>query len=417
MSHYGVFCPPIPGHVNPLCALGRTLVKRGHRVTFLNVEDVAPAIQAERLDCLPLRDEYFAPGSLAEFTARLAALRGVQSLRFAIEGACRMARLILEHAPGAVQSAKVDALIVDQNEPAGGTIAEHLGLPFASVCTSLPLNREAAIPPPFAGWQHGNSALARFRNRVGYTVSDRFISPIQATLNQYRRGWGLMPLRIPDDSFSKVAQIAQMPFGFDFPRKALTNAFHYCGPWFDRSAPTVDFPFEKLDGRPLIYGSLGTLQQKDSQYFEVIAEACAGMDVQLVLSLGARGRAVPRSMPGNPIVVNYAPQLEILSRASATITHSGMNTTQQSLCFGVPLVAVPLTHDQPAIAARLARTGAGIVLPKKRFNPATLRSALESVLAPGSSYRMNAKRMQQECRAAGGVERAADIIESAFATA
>ena len=62
---------------------------------------------------------------------------------------------------------------------------------------------------------------------------------------------------------------------------------HFTGPWHDASArPAVEFPFEKLDGRPLVYGSMGTLQNRQKHIFGIIAEACAGLDVQLVLSLG-----------------------------------------------------------------------------------------------------------------------------------
>ena len=118
-----------------------------------------------------------------------------------------------------------------------------------------------------------------------------------------------------------------------------------------------------------------------------------------------------QDLPGRPLVVNYAPQIELLSRASMTITHAGMNTTQQSLYFGVPAVAIPLAHDQPAIAARLARTGAGIMIPPKKLTVETLRAAITAVLPPDSSFREQARRLGQACRAAGGVERAADIVE------
>ncbi len=412
MPHFGIFSPPIPGHVNPLCALGRTLVRQGHQVTVFHIEDLRTAIQAEGLNFVALQDPTFPAGTLVESTQKLANLTGIHSLNFAIECECRIATLILEQAPQALQSAGVEALLVDQNEPAGGTVAEYLKLPFVSVCTSLPLNRESCIPPPFAGWSYEDSVFARVRNKLGYTIADHFIRRINNTLNRYRKSWGLTPLNTPDHSFSKAAQIAQMPREFDFPRKHLPDSFHYCGPWFDDFAPKVNFPFEKLDGRPLIYGSLGTLQQKDSQYFHTIAEACCGWNVQLVLSLGAKEGSPLPNLPGNPLVVSYAPQLELLSRAAATITHSGMNTTLQSLYFGVPLVAIPLTHDQPAIAARLARTGAGIVIPPKRLTPQSLRTALKEVLGTDSTYRENALRMRNVNCQAGGVKRAAEIVES-----
>ena len=415
MSHIGIVCPPIPGHINPFCTLGRTLVARGHRVTVFHVSDVGPMIRREGLGFVALGADRYLPGTLKESVANLAQLQGTKSIKFAIECECRISNLILEDGPGAFREASIDALLVDQNEPAGATVAEHLGLPFVSVCTSLPLNREPSIPPPFTGWAYGGNAFARIRNRIGYALSDHFIAPIQATLNGYRRRWNLPTLKTPDDSFSRIGQIAQMPKEFDFPRQHLPSTFSYCGPWFDRGSSAVPFPFERLDGRPLIYGSLGTLQRRDSHYFQIMAEACSEVDAQLVLSVGGQEGSPLPDLPGNPVVVNYAPQLDLLSRAAMTITHCGMNTTQQSLFFGVPLIGIPLTHDQPAIAARLARTGAGIVIPPGKLQKNNLRAAIRSVLPLDGAYRANARRMQEACRKAGGVDRAADLAEAALA--
>jgi zeaxanthin glucosyltransferase len=415
MSHFGIFCPPIAGHINPLAALGRTLTSRGHRVTVFQVADFESKVRSEELEFVPLGSEHFPPGSLAQSVDKLATLSGLKSLKYAVECERRMAHLILEFGPNAVCAAAVDALLVDQNEPAGATVAEHLGLPFVSVCSSLPLNREPLIPPPFVGWTWRDSAWARLRNKIGYAISDRFIVPIQEILNQYRRRWNLPQLRTPDDSFSPIAQIAQMPKEFDFPRQRLPSGFHYLGPWFDHLSSRIPFPFEKLNGKPLVYASLGTLQSKDHRYFSLIAEACADLDVQLVLSRGdASGINVP-TLPGDPLVVNYAPQTELLPRATLTITHAGMNTTQQSLYFGVPMVAIPLTHDQPAIAARLARTGAGIVIPPRRLSRARLRAAVASILAPNSKPRKQARLLQEAIHEAGGLKRAADIVEQVVA--
>jgi MGT family glycosyltransferase len=201
-----------------------------------------------------------------------------------------------------------------------------------------------------------------------------------------------------------------MPKVFDFPRKHLPETFHYLGPWFDSSSSAgIPFPFEKLDGRPIVYGSIGTLQRRNSSYFRIMAEACSELDVQLVLSLGHGTGDARLTFPGNPVVVNYAPQLELLRRASATITHGGMNTTQQSLFFGVPAVAIPLAHDQPAIAARLLRSGAGIVIPPSRLTAILLREAVQAVLAEKSPVKMYARVLQEEIANAGGVERAAGI--------
>ena len=115
-------------------------------------------------------------------------------------------------------------------------------------------------------------------------------------------------------------------------------------------------------------------------------------------------------LAGSPLVVKYAPQLELLSRASLTITHAGMNTVMQSLSFGVPIVALPITHDQPAIAARVAWAEAGVTMPMKSITPEKLRDASTRVMNT-PIYRARAQALSQAIKTAGGVERAADIVE------
>jgi zeaxanthin glucosyltransferase len=416
MAHFAVICPPVSGHLDPLAAIGRALLVRGHRVTVFHVRDLEPKARAHGLDFVPLGNDDFPAGTLNATVAKLAALKGSQSLKFAIQCASAIAYSILHDGPDAFHHEGIDVAIVDQNEPAGASVAEHLGIPFVSVCTSLPLNRELSIPPPFVAWTYTTSMFGRIRNAAGYAVSDRFIAPIQKALNNYREKWNLPVLKTPDDSFSRIAQLAQMPREFDFPRDCPPKDFHYLGPWFDEHSARIPFPYEKLDGRPLIYGSIGTLQEEQNDMFRVMAEACAPLNAQLVLSLGHPESQNSRELPGNPLVVNYAPQLELLKRAAVTITHSGMNTTQQSLYFGVPMVAIPLAHDQPAIAARLARTGAGIVIPPSALKVERLRSALRSLLPNQNGYRTQAVRLRQAARASGGVAAAVKILERVAAS-
>jgi zeaxanthin glucosyltransferase len=84
------------------------------------------------------------------------------------------------------------------------------------------------------------------------------------------------------------------------------------------------------------------------------------------------------------------------------------------LCFGSPVIALPLAHDQPAIAARLKCTGAGIVLSSSEVTVSRLRAAIDSILQKDSTWQIEARRMQHAIAAAGGVERAADIVEQSM---
>jgi MGT family glycosyltransferase len=158
---------------------------------------------------------------------------------------------------------------------------------------------------------------------------------------------------------------------------------------------------------------MGTLQNRLIWVFQTIASACEDLDAQLVISLG--GSAKPESLPdlaGNPLVVEYAPQLEVLEKATLMITHAGMNTTMECLKKGVPMVAIPVANDQPGVAARIAWTGAGELVTLKKLNVPRLKNAIKRVLTE-ESYKQNALRLQAATLRAGGVSRAADIIEQA----
>jgi zeaxanthin glucosyltransferase len=77
------------------------------------------------------------------------------------------------------------------------------------------------------------------------------------------------------------------------------------------------------------------------------------------------------------------------------------------------MVAMPIAFDQPAVAARVARAGVGDVVPPRRATRRRLAAAIERVLRE-ESYRIAAKGVAAETRAAGGARRAADLIEAAL---
>ena len=410
MKHYGIICPPVRGHLNPFLALARELQRRGHRVTVFQMPDLASSVRAEQVDFVPIGARDHPVGSLPQSLAELGRLSGLAALRFTVRAIAKTTEMICRDAPQAVHDARVDMLLVDQTEPAGGSVAEHLGIPFITLCNALALNREPDVPPPFSPWNYRKSAWARMRNRLGYAVSDRILAPVRGVLADYRRRWKLPAHKGSEDSYSQLAQISQQPREFDFPRKFLPSCFHYVGPLRNPERHKAEFPWERLDERPLIYSSLGTLQNQKTNLYQCFVEACADLDVQLVIA----GRS-PESLgplPENVIAAAYAPQLELLEKASLTLTHGGLNTVLDSLSCGVPMVLVPLTYEQPAIAARVVRIGAGEILPLSRVSAGGLRTEIRKITAV-DSYRANARAIAASIRTAGGVVRAADIIENA----
>ncbi len=414
MTHFGIICPPFPGHLNPLAALGRELQWRGHRVTCLQIPDVELKVRSEGLNFYPLGQSTYQPGKLAETLKQLSKLSGLEALRYSVKFCQQLAAIICQDAPSAIEAAGIEALLVDQLEPTGETIAESLGIPFVSVCCGQAIHRQADVPPFFTSWSYQNTWWARLRNLAAYYLLDRSCQPILQVINQYRQKWKLPAYQYYYSSCAApLARISQQPAAFDFPC-TKPEYFHYTGPFRNSSPQTVSFPFERLTGQPTIYASLGSIQNTKYEVFHDIASACLSLDVQLVIAHGG-GMNVEavQKLPGSPLVVEYAPQLEVLAKASLTITHGGLNTVLDSLSHGVPLVAIPITYEQPGTGARIRWTGTGEVVPLSHLDIPKLRTAIQRVLTE-DSYLKNALRLKQAIAQAGGVKRAADIIEQSI---
>ena len=417
MATIGVLVPASPGHLNPMNSLGRELARRGHRVVVANIPEAGAAVLASGLEFLPIGREDYPAGSLRELQDRVGRLRGWAAVRYTLKIMSRFGEMILRDAPDAFRSVGVDLLLVDQAAPGGTTVADHLGVPYVTVANALMFNVEWDIPPAATSWLPSRSAFGRARNFLLFASLRVLIAPLVRTINERRAAWGLPPRPDPIDWFSPLAEVCQQPAEFEFPRRELPPHFHFTGPFQDPKARApVPFPFEALDGRPLVYASMGTLQNRLLWIFRAIAEACDGLGVQLVISLG--GSADPGvlgPLPGSPTVVRAAPQLELLDRARLTITHAGMNTTLESLARGVPMVAIPITNDQPGVAARIAWTGTGLVVPPSRLTARTLRKAITRVLSE-PSFTAQAARLREAIARSGGASKAADVVERLLET-
>jgi zeaxanthin glucosyltransferase len=132
--------------------------------------------------------------------------------------------------------------------------------------------------------------------------------------------------------------------------------------------------------------------------------------VQLVLAVGPRAdQDQLRELPGQPLVVASAP--ELLRRAALVITPADLNAVLDCISQGVPVVAIPVLFDQPGVAARVSWAGTGEVVPLRYADPATIRRAVQAVLAD-AGYRQRSQAVQAQLPPEGGAARAVAIIEA-----
>lgn len=414
--HIALVCPISLGHVNPLATLGRELAGRGHRIGLVGSPRAKPIADAWGFELLTIGVPEYEAGEFERALEKLASLKGLAAMRFTGQIFHKHTRVLLRDAPEALRGAGVEAMIVDQVTLAGAALADALRLPLVVACDALAMNQESQVPPPVLAWRYRPGFFGRLRNRLGNGLLELTVRPITRTISEFRARHGLGPFRFEDIGNVGLAQVAQQPPFFDYPRAELPPHFHYTGPWHEptRESESTPFPWEKLDGRPLVYASLGTMQNRLQPVFRAILDACAELPLQVVLSLGNADATWDGPLPSNAIVVAFAPQLSLLDRASLLITHAGLNTVLEGLARGLPMLCMPIANDQPGVARRVEWLGAGEILKPHRATSARIRASIEKLLT--DDYRQAAQRCRRQLEGTRGVVHAADIVEEAFAS-
>jgi zeaxanthin glucosyltransferase len=414
----GFLSLPVPGHLNPMTALARKLQSRGHDVVFISLADTAPFVEAAGLPFVPCSEAAYSAGSLGTFVRRLSELSGEDALHFTVNTMMKgYTASLFESLPDILSKAGVDGIVLDQYQPYVELIPMHLRMPFVHVSNALHVDYTGRTPICFTDWHHETGVDALARNIEGIRRARKLLEPVTAIAQAYASEVGLsVDWNNPHSTLSPLAWITQCPREFDFGDAPDFPQFHYAGPFHDgRGRMNFAFPWQQLTGEPIVYASMGTLQNGLVDIFRSITQAAIGLkELQFVLAVG--GQLDPKQLgaiPANVVVVSHAPQIDVLRRSSLCITHAGLNTALESLSAGVPMIALPVTNDQPGVAARIANKKLGVVISPDQASPENFVTAIQRVLKD-PTFRDNVQRVQEAILSTDGLSLAADILERAF---
>jgi zeaxanthin glucosyltransferase len=406
-----------PGHLNPTTALARQLQSRNHDVIVISLPDAEPYVRAAGLEFLPYCENVYSPNSTNEVRRQMSKLQGKDALRFTIEALGGLMEVTLNSLPAKLAAAGVDAVILDTYQFYVELIPMSFGLPYVHVSNALHFDYSGYTPLCVYDWSHEPTPAALARNRKGVADLTQMLKQANAGARAFAERAGFkIDWDSPAATISELGWITQTPKEFDFESSHWPTQFRHTGPFHDGNGRMdVDFPWERLTGEPLVYASMGTVQTGLADVFRAISTtATKRKGFQLVLSVGQY--LDPEQIgpvPSNTIIVKRAPQLELLKRASVCITHAGLNTVLEALAQGVPQVAIPVTNDQPGVAARIAKKKTGLVLPLKDLTASRLSLLLDEVLND-STHRANARYFQKVIAETNGLSTAADLVEQAF---
>lgn len=384
--------PPLTGHVNPTVAVAAELASRGHRVAWVGQKRALEPLLPDGARIYPAEDAGFTAG-LEDANRAWLSLRGPAALKFLWEGfIVPLGHAMLPGVERAMDRFHPDVVVGDQQVLAAPVAARLRGVPWAtSATTSAEFTRPLAGMPLVEEW---------VRDRIGDFQAEHDIEDV-------------IDLRFSDHLtlvFSTGALVGDVSF---FP-----DHIAFVGPAFGGRPERGAFPFAWLDdpadegARPAVLVSLGTVfGPAGTRFFRVAAEAIAEMDVQAVFAMPSCGSECgDLTVPDNVLVRESVPQLELLPRLSAVVTHGGHNTVCEALAHGLPLVVAPIRDDQPIIARQVEASGAGRAVRFARIRADELRTALAGALTD-PAHREAAARVRDSFDAAGGAARAADLLE------
>ena len=215
-----------------------------------------------------------------------------------------------------------------------------------------------------------------------------------------------------------LPQIVATVIGFEFPR-TISPLTEYIGPILSRSPEPLDNDLKTwLDGkgnRNVIYISMGSLVPVSNETGRAIALGISGTKYSAIWSLRKNNQDVIlqdlKLDPERFFISSWTPQLRILQHKaiSMTIMHGGLNGVSEALYNGVPIVVLPFGGEPGTNADRVHSQGLGISLDLQTVTEEKIRESIEQI--DSGDYHEKAKNVRKMFLHAGGLKRAADLVE------
>lgn len=270
-----------------------------------------------------------------------------------------------------------------------GEMHEHIVVSAGSGVRTVLLNtfcsiwRRPGLPPPHTlirpgvGWRGSRLGLwlhwtvLRWRKRLRSAGRNR-ISRLRRLAKEYdfnldaeadASQW-LIPF-----TYRNLPALSLHALEFDFPHEPPEHV-RYVGPMVlrDRGVEPTD-ESERLDallrqrgtGRKLIYAAFGSTFTAGPDLVRRLAKAAEEKPWDVVVSLGGTDPSPFGDLPSNVQVFRWVPQLRVLEHADVAVTHGGINTIDECVLHGVPmLVYCGFETDMAGNTARVVHHGLGL---------------------------------------------------------
>lgn len=357
---------PFAGHTNPTLPLTRALRERGHQVTYVNAESFRARIEETGARFVPYRNF---PANPTEDEKKKISFR-----------ACWDTVLALKE--------PFDLLLYEMFFYPGFTLAQRLGIPAVRQFSQPAWSVETWLNKPF-----------RFRMAAHLLDGQIMSAADRQHMAQTERS--LSGANLGD---KPALNLVYMPEEMQDDRENFGDDYVFLPPACREEAVPLLLDYDAVK-RPLVYISLGSIMS-DRGFCRKVIRAFGGREMTVVLSTGKVDPKKLGQLPDNIHARSFVPQVQVLRHADVFLTHCGMNSVNEAIACGVPMVAMPVMNDQPGNAQRLVSLGAA---KRIRAVPLSGKAMYDAVCQAAENVRM------RECMRALGesAARQCDLMAAA----
>lgn len=362
---------PYAGHVNPTLPLTKELVKRGHQVTYINAEEFRSKIEASGAVFLPYADF---PAGLTDGQKKRRCFQAAYNTAMALEE---------PH----------DLLIYEMFFYPGYEIARK---------KNIPAIRQFAQP----AWSEETWKTAPPIFKVSAKLIDA-----QVMGKKKKAAMGLLSKSMADAIIhdAPAFNIVYIPEKFQKCRNSFGPDYTFLVPVREQDKSNSTIPYHQML-RPIVYISLGSLISSRGFCKECI-RAFGGKSLSVILNTGRIDPSTLGDIPQNIYAYSFVPQIEVLEHADVFLTHCGMNSVNEAMSTGVPMVAMPFVNDQLENASQIVNLGLGR---RVRSFPSSGRELYNTALNvyEDKTIKKNVSAMRKEILAQQGWEPILQKIEA-----
>jgi len=342
---------PYAGHTNPTLPLAEALVKQGHKVSYINAEEFRNKIESTGAEFIPYHNYPTSPTEQQKKT---------KCFRAAFDTAISLER-------------KFDLLVYEMFFYPGIKIAEKLGIPCVRQFSQPAWNQETMSN---ATWFFKlSSVLIDFQ--VMGKKNAKYMELTHKTLGE----------AVVNDKPS--LNIVYVPQIFQRDRESFGEDYLFTVPVSESNSISQEIPYGEMKS-PIVYISLGSIISNRGFCKECI-RAFGGKDISVILNTGKVRPETLGKIPGNIYAYSFVPQLEVLQHADVFLTHCGMNSVNEAMTYGVPMVAMPFINDQISNSKRIVELEIG---KRVRSFPSNGRELYKTVKGVWSDEHIRSRSME-----------------------